>query len=275
MDDTSQQIDSYKKVLHRLRERLPFAAEEIYLQKGLQVRNGELPDWWRDGDNTLILPVGSQLPHLSYIGHRPPRQSIVIIGSHCVVPHQIVLSGECPYVFLGPHCSLPNGTIICSGASTVILAGNLFAIDSANLDSRNGGLIYVGDDNLWSSNVKINTDDMHAIFDHVSLKRINRYGSLVAIGTHIWLGTDVLVNPGAVIEDNTVIGSRSVVTKMIPSSSVAVGAPARVIRRYVTWTREDVEPGSSAALSISPIELRNRELLIMLARSVFARSRRK
>jgi acetyltransferase-like isoleucine patch superfamily enzyme len=42
-----------------------------------------------------------------------------------------------------------------------------------------------------------------------------------------------VVLPGASIGDHVVIGANSVVTGDIPSYSVAVGSPAKVIRRYV------------------------------------------
>jgi serine acetyltransferase len=50
------------------------------------------------------------------------------------------------------------------------------------------------------------------------------------------------VLPGATIGKHTVIGAGSVVSGEIPDFSVAVGNPARVIRRYVLgegWVRVD------------------------------------
>lgn len=236
---------AFDTVVSRLRTRLPHAVEEIFLPGHLIVRTDGMPDWWSERNNILLAPAGVGIPLPSYAGMTPPRNAVVVVGPYCTLPNQMMLLGDGPIVFLGPHCSLPNGHINCSGPATIVMAGNIFAIDAANLDARNGGLIYVGDDNLWSSNVKVNTDDMHAIFDRASLKRINRYGSVVAVGTHVWLGSDVLINPGADIHDNCVVGSRSVVTKAIPAGGLAVGVPARVVRRGVTWTREDILPGSS------------------------------
>lgn len=37
--------------------------------------------------------------------------------------------------------------------------------------------------------------------------------------------------PGVTIGDNVIVGANSVVNRDIPANSVAVGAPARVIRR--------------------------------------------
>jgi acetyltransferase-like isoleucine patch superfamily enzyme len=54
----------------------------------------------------------------------------------------------------------------------------------------------------------------------------------VSIGRETWLGQNVAVLPGAQIGIHCVIGANSVVNSTIPDFSVAVGTPARVIRRY-------------------------------------------
>ena len=53
----------------------------------------------------------------------------------------------------------------------------------------------------------------------------------VEIGEGTWLGENVCVI-GAKIGKHCVIGANSVVTRDIPDYSVAVGAPARVIKQY-------------------------------------------
>lgn len=55
-------------------------------------------------------------------------------------------------------------------------------------------------------------------------------GKPVTIGDNVWLGANVVVNPGVTIGENTIIGSGSVVTKDIPANVVAVGNPCRVLR---------------------------------------------
>lgn len=59
----------------------------------------------------------------------------------------------------------------------------------------------------------------------------------VVIGDGSWLGHNVCVI-GASIGRNCVIGANAVVTRDIPDYSVAVGAPAYVIRRFVPGTGE-------------------------------------
>ncbi len=68
----------------------------------------------------------------------------------------------------------------------------------------------------------------------------------VKIGDNTLVGMGAVIQPGVTIGRHCVIGANSVVTREIPDYSVAVGAPARVIRRYDSvqrrWCRTDV-PG--------------------------------
>ncbi len=56
--------------------------------------------------------------------------------------------------------------------------------------------------------------------------------SPVEIGDDVWLGERVCVLRGVTIGEGSIIGAQSVVTKSIPPRCIAVGAPARVIRRW-------------------------------------------
>jgi acetyltransferase-like isoleucine patch superfamily enzyme len=69
----------------------------------------------------------------------------------------------------------------------------------------------------------------------------------VIIGSNVWLGDGVAVLAGSSIGDGSIIGANSVVSGSIPPYCIAVGAPARPIRRWdadkeewVAW-REDTE----------------------------------
>ncbi len=53
----------------------------------------------------------------------------------------------------------------------------------------------------------------------------------IVIGDNVWLGGGVIVCPGVTIGANTVVGAGSVVVASLPADVVAVGAPAREIRK--------------------------------------------
>jgi acetyltransferase-like isoleucine patch superfamily enzyme len=52
----------------------------------------------------------------------------------------------------------------------------------------------------------------------------------VRIGSGSWIGHGSVILPGADVGEHVVIGANSVVTGVIPDYTVAVGAPARVIK---------------------------------------------
>jgi phosphonate metabolism protein (transferase hexapeptide repeat family) len=53
----------------------------------------------------------------------------------------------------------------------------------------------------------------------------------VSIGHDVWIGHAAIVLPGRTIGNGAVVGAGSVVTKDIPAYAVAVGNPARVVRK--------------------------------------------
>lgn len=63
----------------------------------------------------------------------------------------------------------------------------------------------------------------------------------VLIKEGVWLGQRVAVMPGVTIGEHSIVGAHSVVTHDIPSYSMAVGAPARVIKKWNSnsceWTK--------------------------------------
>jgi acetyltransferase-like isoleucine patch superfamily enzyme len=54
----------------------------------------------------------------------------------------------------------------------------------------------------------------------------------VTIEDHVWIGSRVVILPGVSIGHHSVIGAGSVVTKDVPADCLAVGNPARIVRRF-------------------------------------------
>jgi acetyltransferase-like isoleucine patch superfamily enzyme len=93
--------------------------------------------------------------------------------------------------------------------------------------------VMIGERVLLARNVYI-SDHAHA-FENIELP-IMQQGianiAPVSIGRGSWLGQNVVVLPGVTIGEQCVIGANSVVNSSIPDYSVAVGVPARVVKRY-------------------------------------------
>lgn len=77
------------------------------------------------------------------------------------------------------------------------------------------------------------SDTAHGIEEMgISVLETELHSAAVTIGEYAFIGTGVKIMPGVTIGKNCVIGANSVVTKDIPDYCMAVGAPARVIKKY-------------------------------------------
>lgn len=130
---------------------------------------------------------------------------------------------------LGERCAI--------GAKVHFLAGKQARITL-------GKHVFINDHSFLLALDEITIGDGTAIAEFVAIRdHDHRFGEgadvhgdeyLVApvrIGANVWIAHGVVVVKGVTIGDGAVIGANSVVTRDIPSHCVAVGAPARVIRR--------------------------------------------
>lgn len=120
----------------------------------------------------------------------------------------------------------------CDYGKNIEVGENFFA--NYNLTILDVGKVTIGRNALFAPNVSIYTAG-HPIHPD-SRNSGYEYGIDVTIGDNVWLGGNVVIMPGVHIGDNAVIGGGSVVTKDIPSWSIAVGNPCRVVRAI---TEED------------------------------------
>lgn len=99
-------------------------------------------------------------------------------------------------------------------------------IFSSFLDPSFPWLIKIGD-NVTITDVKILCHDASTqkTFGYTKVGR-------VTIGNNVFVGAKTVILPNVVIGDNVVIGAGSVVTKDIPSNSIAVGNPCRRIGSF-------------------------------------------
>ena len=98
--------------------------------------------------------------------------------------------------------------------------------------------ISIGNDTLIGSDVLI-IDHLHGSYSRsngsdprIAPQKRTLTGERISIGERCWIGDKVSILPGVMIGDGTIIGANSVVTKNICANSIAVGNPARVIKRW-------------------------------------------
>lgn len=90
-------------------------------------------------------------------------------------------------------------------------------------------LVTIGDRVMFGPSVTIITATHDT--DVQSRRDMGEYAKGVTIGDDCWIGSNVIIMPGITIGRGTTIGAGSIVTKNIPEFSVAVGSPAKVIKK--------------------------------------------
>ncbi len=88
--------------------------------------------------------------------------------------------------------------------------------------------VTIGDDCFIGPNVSVYTA-CHST-DPVERNSRQEWAKPVTIGNNVWIGGSVTILPGVTIGDNVTIGAGSVVVSDIPSDTVAVGYPCKVIK---------------------------------------------
>tara|TARA_Y100000768_G_C23899449_1_gene644300 strand:+ start:209 stop:646 length:438 start_codon:yes stop_codon:yes gene_type:complete len=76
-------------------------------------------------------------------------------------------------------------------------------------------------------------EDVH-LDQNVTIGGTTKKYEVPKIGNHVYIGAGAVVLGPITIGDNVVIGANSVVVNNIPSNSLVVGAPAKIIKKGIT-----------------------------------------
>lgn len=156
----------------------------------------------------------------------------IIIGNHVRIDKNVVLRfGSNSNVFIGDYVYIGRGCKIeCSPEAilsidqNVNLAGydfiSCFTSLKIGANTQIGEFTSIRDSNHNYINVK----------ETIESQGYNK--AKIVISDDVWIGRGCTVLKGLSIGRHTVIGANSVVNKDIPSYSVAVGSPAKVIKYF-------------------------------------------
>ena len=129
---------------------------------------------------------------------------------------------------LGKSSVIEDYTIINNAVGEIII-GNHTRIGMGNTII---GPVMIGNNVILAQNVV--TSALNHNFEDV-LTTINQQGvktDQIIIENNVWIGANSSILAGVHIGEHVVVGAGSVVTKDIPSFSVVVGNPARILKEY-------------------------------------------
>lgn len=107
--------------------------------------------------------------------------------------------------------------------------GRIMALTIQSLTILDCGIVQIGDRVLFGPGVSIfaatHETEIQSRRDGVE------YAREVVIGNDCWIGGNTVIMPGITIGNGCTIGAGSVVTRDIPPFSVAIGSPAKVVKK--------------------------------------------
>ncbi|MDQ6481565.1 acyltransferase [Dyadobacter sp. LHD-138] len=162
----------------------------------------------------------------------------ITVGSNFIIGDFSVMNGlSKDGIIIGDNVSIGNNaTLICTGVishiGVGIKIGNGTGINSSAFLGGQGG-ISIGENVIIGPGVKIFSEN-HIFSDPavpIKDQGVSRLG--VVIKDNCWIGSNVTILDGVIIETGCIIAAGSVVTKSIPAMSIAGGIPAKIIKTRV------------------------------------------
>jgi acetyltransferase-like isoleucine patch superfamily enzyme len=141
-------------------------------------------------------------------------------------------------VRIGRHCVICDDTLLnalnCPREEPTIVIGDFCFLGRRNFLNAGESLVF-GDYCLTGTDCHfLGSDHVHASPFVPYITAGNTMGGASRLGANVWLGARVTVMKGVQIGFGAIIGAASVVTRDVPPLSIAVGSPARVIKRFDT-----------------------------------------
>lgn len=115
----------------------------------------------------------------------------------------------------------------CDYGENVFIGDNSFI--NFNVSMVDLGKIIIGNRVLIGPGTGLFTA-IHPIDPEIRATGIEK-GADITLEDDVWIGGNVTILPGVTIGEGSIIGAGSVVTKDIPQMSIAIGNPAKVVRK--------------------------------------------
>ena len=146
----------------------------------------------------------------------------------------IRLFGENNHVVIDRDCVCRDVDIWISNGGVISIGHNTHFTGKIHIACIEGKRVEIGERCLFSNEIVFRTGDSHSVLN-LSGERINPSKDII-VGNHVWVGQQVIVLKGAHIGNETIVGTRALVTgKEFDDNTVIAGSPAKVVKNGVTW----------------------------------------
>jgi acetyltransferase-like isoleucine patch superfamily enzyme len=132
-------------------------------------------------------------------------------------------------IIYGNNCTVGDYCIFRTASNKIIVGDNV-SIGAFNFFHATGG-IHIGNNTRIADHVSIHAANHNFSNKFKLIVEQGKTANGIIIGNDVWIGSGVKILDGVSIGDGCVIGAGSVVTKSIKEYSIAVGIPAKEIRK--------------------------------------------
>lgn len=166
------------------------------------------------------------------------------LGWKVVFENNVVVRGT-QHIHIGNYVTIDSNTMIYAVKSGVSQSTRPQIVIEDRAGISTGAVILaakevkIGKDAMVGPNTVIVDYDYH--YENVETPIFDQgFNSIkpIRIGRGAWIGANVTICSGVTIGRNSVIGANSVVKDDIPDYSLAVGAPAKVVKQYSQKTKK-------------------------------------
>lgn len=159
-------------------------------------------DSWCDGNLLILVRGNNNTITISKNVHFGPRCAFSVEGNNI-------------QLHIGDYCTFTHNVHLACDDQTKLI---------------------IEDDCMFSHDIIVRTSDSHTIFDIATKEKLN-FPQDVYVKQHVWVGPNSTIAKGCIIGKNSVIASNSVVTHSVPENVIVAGAPAKIRKEHISWSR--------------------------------------
>jgi len=159
----------------------------------------------------------------STIINRENKREKIVIGKHTHIKGELQILAQGGNIEIGDYCYIGEDTRIWSGGASIKIGNRVLIAHNVNIH-----------DNISHP---LDADLRHRDYLRIlglsqeSIKTFDLRSSPVVIEDDVWIGFNCSILKGVTIGKGAIIGACSLVTKDIPENCIAVGNPAKVIKK--------------------------------------------